>query len=244
MDQKVNMKAQLKRPRVGKGFTGVLGRDICTGTFPVGTVLPSESELCNRYGVSRTVVRETLNVFESKGLISRKARVGTTVNPQDEWNILDEQVLRWLGDGIRDTNILFSVLEARRLIEPVAAEKAAERASMSEVAALESAWQGMVDGRDDRAAFVEADVEFHKILLKASHNRVFHQLGASFQAAIHMVLETSGQAAENLDDAIATHGKLVEALRIRDSVLARETVTKMLELSARDLALAEKKNDN
>lgn len=230
--------AVAKRPRVGKSVVNTLGSDICNGFFGDSEILPNESDLCIQYGVSRTVIRETLNVVESKGLIKRKSRVGTRICPQDDWNILDEQVLNWLGAAIFKTNILESVLEARRLIEPFAAELAAERASIHEIAALETAWQAMADAGHDVELFSKADMQFHKLLLKASHNRVFQQLEYSFQAAIRHSIQTTAKVADSLDDAVETHFALVEALRMRDKQAAKLAVDKMLDLSARDIAKA------
>lgn len=230
--------AVTKRPRVGKNIVNMLGSDICNGVFKGIDILPSESDLCTQYGVSRTVIREALNVVESKGLIRRKSRVGTRICPQDEWNILDEQVINWLGAAIYETNIFESVLEARRFIEPLAAELAAERASITEIAALETAWQAMADAGHNVELFSKADFQFHKLLLKASHNRVFQQLEHSFQAAIRHSLQTTAKAADSLDEAVETHFDLVEALRMRDKQAAKEAVDKMLNLSARDFAKA------
>jgi DNA-binding FadR family transcriptional regulator len=232
----------VKRPRVGKNVLNVLGEDICTGTFKEDNMMPSESDLCLRYAVSRTVIREALNVLEAKGLVSRKSRVGTKVNPQSEWNLLDEKVLKWLGTGTKKANVLASVLEARRLIEPIAAELAAERATIGEIAKIENAWQMMVDAGPDQEKFIEADINFHKLLLNASHNLVFQQLANSFQSGVRHLIESTSEAAESHDEAIEIHKELVEALRMRDKYSAKTALLKMLDLSARDLAIAAKKS--
>lgn len=226
-----------KRPRVGRDTVFALGSDICSGEFDAGGALPSESDLCKHYGVSRTVIREALNVVESKGLVSRKSRVGSKICPPENWNILDQQVLTWIGAQTRDAEIFTSLLEARRIIEPIAAEFAAERASLSEIAELETALRKMADSDQNIERFCEADVEFHMVLLKASHNRVFQQLGHSFQTVMRSVFRTAAEAAENLDEAIAAHGVLVEALRMRDKQSAKSAVQVLLDLSARDLAI-------
>ncbi len=77
--------------------------------------------------------------LESKGLVRGRSRVGTVVCSKDEWNILDQQVLEWIGDRIFQFDLLNCILEARRAIEPVAAELAAARATVQEIAAIERA---------------------------------------------------------------------------------------------------------
>src|SRR5678810_1347444 len=56
-----------------------LQKAILGGTFRLGTQLPTEAELCEMFGVSRTVVREALRVLEDEGLVSRRHGVGTFV---------------------------------------------------------------------------------------------------------------------------------------------------------------------
>lgn len=231
-----------RRPRVQKNVTRSIASDICADIFPVGSYLPRENDLCERYGVSRTVIRESLKILESKGMVRGRSRVGTVVCGKDEWNILDAQVLEWIGERIFEFDLLNCILEARRAIEPVAAEFAAERATVQEIADLERAWQAMRDGERDVAGFTDADVAFHTCLLKASHNQVFLQLVGIIQAALKFSLHASNEAAERRDEAIDIHRELVEALRMRDKAAARDCSIRMLDLAARDLATAVKQH--
>jgi DNA-binding FadR family transcriptional regulator len=230
----------VRRPRVQKNVTRAIASDICADVFPVGTFLPTESELGPRYGVSRTVIRESLKILASKGLVRGRSRVGTVVCPKEEWNILDRQVLEWIGPRIFELDLLQCVLDARRAIEPFAAEFAAERATVQDVAEIERAWEQMRDAEGDIEAFTAADVAFHAALLKASHNQVFMQLASIIQAALEFSLHASNEAAAARDEAVEVHKQLVEALRMRDTAAARECSHRMLNLAARDLAIAVK----
>ena len=228
----------VRRPRVQKNVTRAIATDICADVFPIGAFLPTEAELCLRYGVSRTVIRESLKILESKGLVRGRSRVGTVVCPKEEWNILDQQVLEWIGPRIFELDLLTCVLDARRAIEPFAAEFAAERATVQEVAEIERAWQAMCDAEGDLEAFTKADVAFHVGLLKASHNQVFMQLASIIQAALEFSLHASNEAADARDEAVEIHRRLVEALRMRDRAAARECSHRMLDIAARDIAIA------
>jgi DNA-binding GntR family transcriptional regulator len=68
---------------MSKGLHAELTREleegITTGRFPVGSLLPTEFELCERYGASRYTVRLALQQLQDLGLISRKKNVGTRV---------------------------------------------------------------------------------------------------------------------------------------------------------------------
>ena len=78
-------------------------------------------------------------------------------------------------------------------------------------------------------------------LLRASHNRVFMQLAGIIQAALQFSLHASNAAVDAHGEAVAVHRELIEALRLRDGATARACSRRMLDLTARDLAVAERK---
>lgn len=229
-----------RRPRVRRNVTVAIAQDIFSDRYPAGSPLPRENDLCELHGVSRTVIRESLKVLESKGLVHGRPRIGTIVCDKDEWNILDGDVLDWMGPHIKDFDLLGCILEARRTIEPAAAEFAAERATAQEIADLDNAWRRMRDSANEPERFTEADVEFHAVLLTASHNQVFRRLSSAIHAALHYALHASNAAVESREDAVQVHGELVEALRLRDKARARDCSNRMLDLAVRDLAAAER----
>jgi GntR family transcriptional regulator len=56
-----------------------LAEGIASQRFPVGSLLPTELELCERYGVSRHTIRIALRELQELGLVSRRKKVGTRV---------------------------------------------------------------------------------------------------------------------------------------------------------------------
>lgn len=163
MAEKARRQAQRpwsRRPRVRHNVTAAIGRDICGGRFPPGTVLPRESDLCETYGVSRTVIRESLKVLETKGLVRGRPRVGTLVCDRADWNVLDAQILEWMGPDVLSAELLRSILEARRTVEPAAAFLAAARATAQDIADLERACDEMGEAEGDLETFTAADARF------------------------------------------------------------------------------------
>lgn len=225
-----------RRPRVRHNVTAAIGADICGGRFPPGSTLPRESDLCETYSVSRTVIRESLKVLETKGLVRGRPRVGTLVCARSEWNVLDAQILEWMGPDVLSAELLTSILEARRTVEPAAAFLAASRATAQEIADLERACDEMSDAEGNLEAFTAADTRFHETLLKASHNQVFHQLSSIIHAALSYALHASNQAADKRDEALGVHRDLVDALRLRDGGRAEACSRRILDLAARDLS--------
>ena len=76
-------------------LTGKLGREIVGGTFPPGALLPNAFEMCARFSVSRTALREAYSMLTAKALIVARPKVGTRVRPKADWNMLDPEVLAW-----------------------------------------------------------------------------------------------------------------------------------------------------
>ena len=222
------------RPRVQNEIVAALARSIATDAYPPGTRLPREQDLCARFGVSRTVIRETLKVLESKGLLRGKPRVGTFVRAKTEWNLLDPDLLAWLGAEFLDEALLRSILEARRAIEPMAAELAASRATLQEIADLEEAWRQMA-GATEMSAFTAADVRFHALLLGASHNPVFTRFSGLIHAALEKAFDASNRAVPDHAETLRLHRDLVEAMRLRDAAGARRAVEALLARAELDL---------
>lgn len=61
-----------------------LAKDIVAGRYPIGSMLPSETELCERYEVSRFTVREAIRYIQSSGLVSTRQGLGTRVERTEE----------------------------------------------------------------------------------------------------------------------------------------------------------------
>lgn len=148
-----------------------IGEDLTHGRVRAGDVLSME-QLEERYGVSRTVVREVVKVLESIGVATSRRRVGVTFQPEDRWEALSPVIIHWRLEGPRRMDQLGEVSELRRGIEPQAARLAAERASASDAALLQAAAQGMsqTGPEGDLHAYLRHDIDFHRTLLSASGN--------------------------------------------------------------------------
>lgn len=147
-----------------------VGIGIASGRLAVGSILPNDAEMMDRYNVSRTVLREALKTLEAKGLVEARAKVGTRVLPRSRWNLYDRQVLGWLQEAGPEAAFLQSYVELREMIEMQTARLAAQRRSAEQMRML-LYW---LDQRSMTAALPEpfalAEFEFHRILCEASQN--------------------------------------------------------------------------
>ncbi len=118
-----------------------LGRAIVAGTYPVGSILPGDADLAQRFKVSRTVLRETMKTLAAKGMIVAKARVGTRVTEKNLWNMFDSEIIAWHFDSGVTEEFLLQLYDIRLAFEPFAAGLAAERASNGRHRASAQHWQ-------------------------------------------------------------------------------------------------------
>jgi DNA-binding FadR family transcriptional regulator len=152
-----------------------LGREIASGTLAEGAVL-NLTHLESRFGVSRTVAREAMRQLQSLGMITAKRRVGLIVGPSSRWDVLNPLVIRWRLDSPGRDQQLYSLTDLRSAIEPTAARLAASEATPDERTRLLELSERLVvlgnEGRGDEPEYLAVDVDYHRLLLRASHNEM------------------------------------------------------------------------
>ncbi|MFC4587675.1 FadR/GntR family transcriptional regulator [Sphaerisporangium corydalis] len=196
-----------------------LGVLITSAAFPPGQVLRIE-QLEQRFGVSRSVIREAVRVLESMGLVTSRRRVGVTVAPRAGWNLFDPRLIGWRLDGAGRTRLLGSLDQLRGGVEPVAAALAARHATPGQCGELTGAVMAMaVHGRSgDRDAYLRADILFHTTLLEASGNDM---LGA-LATVVAQVL--TGRARDPAPEAIRLHAEVAQAVQTGDAEAAERAM--------------------
>jgi GntR family galactonate operon transcriptional repressor len=216
------------------GVVQAIGRRIVRGELAPGEILPEQGELSRLLGVSRTVVREATKVLATKGLVESRSKRGTVVLHRSSWRLLDPDVLAWLTEAGPDPDFLRSVFEVRRIIEPAAARLAAERASASELAAIEEALEAMGTAGDG-AGYLAADIRYHEILVAATHNDHLVQLvaafGPAFQAGLRAATRTVRAWPEYAESGLTHHRVVLDALTARDGERAAQAMTWLVDLS-------------
>lgn len=153
--------------------TSALGARIAAGEIAPGSVL-TLAQLERAYDASRTVVREAVRVLESIGVVASRRRVGITVQPREQWEANSPQLIEWNLQGPFRQQQLEALMELRVAVEPTAAMLAASRATNAQRAELRRLADRLralsTAGRGASDEFLQADVEFHALLLRASGN--------------------------------------------------------------------------
>lgn len=154
-----------------------LGREITDGTLRPGDRLTLEA-LQARFGVSRTVMRDGMQVLESLRMVYAKRRVGLVVQEPRFWNAYDRRVIRWRLAGPGRERQFTELTELRIAVEPLAAAGAARRApdpDREEILRLAAELRRLGEA-GDLEGFLQADIAFHSLLLHASGNSMFAEL--------------------------------------------------------------------
>ncbi|MFO1070987.1 MAG: FadR/GntR family transcriptional regulator [Geminicoccaceae bacterium] len=224
------------RARVHDAVVQDLGARILKGEFAPGDRLPNETELTASLKVSRTSVREAIKFLSAKGLVEARPRLGMIVREREAWNLLDPEIMQWQQLHGHDPQLVRSLLEARRAIEPAAAGMAAERATPIEVARIEAAYWGMAHNLPgDLDACCSADLSFHTEILRASHNLVFRQLIGTIGAALAATFRISTHLSQSYELTLGVHRDVLEAIRRHDARAARQHMSALLDVAQHDL---------
>jgi DNA-binding FadR family transcriptional regulator len=193
-------------------ITQDLGVAIVTGQYSSANPFPTEAALCHQYGASRTVLREAVKMLTAKGLLSARAHYGTRVEPEEHWNLLDPDVLRWLLERRFSNDLLVEFTEIRLSIEPGAAALAAHAAQTSGLAAIQAALERMnaaERGHDDP---LESDIAFHVAILEASGNRFYLQLRELIETALRFSIRITNRNKGVRLANVADHKKISDAI--------------------------------
>lgn len=209
-----------------------LGRRIIQGDFQPGDSLPSEIALSAEFGVSRTVLREANHILAEKGLVESRPKTGTRVRLRKYWNLLDPDVLEWAYLAGPDLHFLKNLNEVRQIIEPAAAELAAQRASADEIALIGELLERMEAAATDPQRYIDADLQFHAAILAASHNELLEQMTRSISVALTISRRITVQLEGGTKAFMAPHHAIYDAIRARDAVGARAAMSQLIASTA------------
>ena len=215
------------------------------GELTPGSSLPSEGELAARFEVSRLTVREAVKMLAGRGLLDVGRGRRAVVKEPTGAAFSD-----FLSTVIHnDPKGLFDLIELRMSLEVQSATLAARRATRAGIAALESAVQGMRDAAADGKAgidpeaseqrFHEHDVGFHEAVALSSGNRLISYLFEAMAAPLMRSFSLSRRGHDlrghTVDDTIAAHVAILEAIRDGNPKAAGLAMRAHLEDTERDI---------
>lgn len=194
-------------------------RAIVSGHFPIHTRLPSESALCERFAVSRPVVREAMARLQRDGVVESRKGSGSYVLRIPPEEVAATGDVNWISHYQR-------FQEFRLTIEGAAATLAAQRRSDTAMNRIEAAHQNFVAEVRRREFRWESDRLLHLEIAAASGNE-FYALGLEsppmgLSGLLSVSVSVTGaSSASRAELVISEHDQIVSAIRIQDAQAAR-----------------------
>jgi len=216
-----------RRPaeRLGVAVVSELVELIVTGKLAEGELLPPEGPLAEHFGVSRTVIRESIKRLEEKGLILVAQGRGTQVARFGSWNMLDPIVLSAFIDNDESLGVLDELTIVRGNLESAMAGAVAGRRTAEELTRIEHALETMRDTQHESDSFRQADVVFHFTVMELSGNRLAENIT---KRLYRRALESSryhGLGYEGaFDSTLAEHAAVVDAISRQDTEAAERAM--------------------
>ena len=154
---------------------------------------------------------------------------GTTVQPEEGWNYLDQQVINWaMESGDMRDGLIDELATLRFIVEPEVAALAAERASTTEILRLFEAYEEMEKNRHIPEKAVEADILFHRRLFAAAHNKFLTALLRTVVAVLRANFILAIKADYAIIEFLEEHRLVAEAINNRKPEDARAVMQQLL----------------
>ena len=190
---------------------------IVSGSLKAGSRV-SEPELAERYGISRTPIREAFRQLESEGYLTVTPRRGAVVSELSPKDVEEFYAIKSIMEGYA----------ARRACENMSA-KNLERLQAINDKLAELARIG------DIKHFFKVHSEFHELFIKAADNEKLHELITSLVTRFQRLRFTSLSLPGRMEISVQEHEKIIAAFRNKDADLAETLVRQNAEYGGRVL---------
>src|SRR5689334_19387766 len=213
------------KERLYQEIVDQIQQQIVSGALKPGDQIPAERDLAERFGVSRTAVREAIKSLTEKGLIEVFVGRGTFVT-----NLSPDRVVESMTLLLRnEPHNIASLQEARELLEVPTARLAALRRTDAQLARLRAISAELEEERSISPRLVDGDTEFHVELARATGNPVIVLLSQTIVA----LLRTERLYREDFDiarlpTALADHREITDAIADRDGERAAQAMSEHL----------------
>ncbi|MCL5994634.1 MAG: FadR family transcriptional regulator [Chloroflexi bacterium] len=235
---------KVTRERLSEQVAARIQDLITSGEIEVDDRLPSEHDLARQMGVSRTVIREAIKALEEKGLVRTVTGSGTYVSRVNADNMSES-----IGLFIEQNSSTFEdFYELRRILEVEIAALASDRATSQDIISLEKAVRRVEEivaagsaTPDLLEDFVQADLEFHNLLAKATHNPLLLVIQELAPEQLLDFIRLTARAAEAVERTLSDHRKILEGVMNRDAQVCRRLMREHIDRGMQELSTQEKR---
>jgi len=194
--------------------------------FLPGDKLPGEFDLADKFGVSRTAVREALRLLSGRGLVDIRKGSGVYVTEMDMSNVVDPLYdLLEMKAGERS---LLHIVRVRLFMEPEITRMAVQNCSEEDVNYLEEKYNQMAAHNDDPLKNIEDDIKFHRRIAAASNNPLVPIIMEPIFQLLDKFISSTYKQSHAGEMAIHYHHDLVQHFKNRDAGAAFETMREHL----------------
>lgn len=202
---------------------------IVRGDYPIDSTVPTEGELGRDFGVSRTVIRESIKVLSQMGLVRIDRGRGTMVRPRDEWRSFDPVVLSSrLRHGDRRA-VLRELFVIRKGIEPELAAIVAASADDVGLARLGARVSALVESVADPDAYLISDGAFHDSIAEIAGVSLASEILRTMAEPLALGRHLTNHIPGAIESAHAHHLEVFRAILDRDTVMARLAMRRHIE---------------
>lgn len=198
---------------------------ISNGDLKPGQRLPSERELCEHFGASRSSLREALRCLSIVGVLNARVGDGTSV-AADGGRFL-RKIVEWRL--ITERHDIENLMEVRIALEGVSAANAALRATGDDIQTFQDRLAKMKDADNDTKKFAVLDVEFHIALAKSSGNALVFDLVSMIRSHLVRALPRVLLLPNAMPLSMREHAAIVAAIERHDAEAARAAMQAHLE---------------
>ena len=190
-----------------------------------GDKLPSERELAETLGVSRSSIRDAIRSLELMGLVEPRQGAGTVV-----LEISIESLVNPLANTLkRKEELIGELLDFRKMLEPPLAARAASHASADEISEMEEILDRQQEKLRQGESAIAEDSEFHYSVALASRNSVVLKVLDTLMDLLRDTRERSLQVEGRQQKSLAGHRRILAAIKRRDGEAAKAAMRRHIE---------------
>ena len=182
---------------------------------------PSERELCDEFGVSKTIAREVITRLEGMGIVTVSHGRRMRIEHRDTWDHFDPLLVEVINDSAATLRVVDDLNEVRLLIEPEIAARAAIRATAEDIHRLQADVARMRELMHTPAEYLVEDIAFHSHLARASGSVLLNHIINSLREIGRVSRELTNVIPDALPVATTFHERICEAVDAHDAERAR-----------------------
>jgi GntR family transcriptional repressor for pyruvate dehydrogenase complex len=213
---------------LGEQVTDEIQRLMLTGKLKEGEKLPSERELCELFGVSRTVIREAIRILQTKGLVEVRPGIGSIARSPSSNQVIEglSLLIQTKANGAEVS--LIDLYEARLVLEIEITKLAVKRATLEDIQGMQRVIHELETLVRLPAQFYERAVDFHRVLALAAHNSLLLIVFDAIQELVVGMRQELVPEPIAPEEALSAFTQIAEHVQERDSRLAVEAVRQHL----------------